>query len=475
MRSETGLLIPYIPSNTRPWNRKLVSHLLNRAMFGAKASEIDHVLTLTPTEAVDLLFQNLPLPDPPGTWVTEVPNYGSNLNIPRSNMLRYWWMRLMYEQPISFREKMVLFWHNHFTSEALTVRIPQHMYIQNTLFRNNAFGNFKNLTKLVTRDPAMLYYLDGRLNTVGSPNENYSRELLELFTIGIGNYTENDIREGARALTGWIISGLTSQFVASRHDNGQKTYLGQTGNFNDEDVVNIIFTKPETAVFFCRKLYKNFVTQKDDMSFAMPVINELADLLRSNNYETLPVLKTLFKSQLFFSENVISSVIKSPIDMMIGAIRQLKITLDSSNINTHMSYISSQASSSGQLILEPPNVMGWTGYREWMNTNSLPVRTSYLESIITGVKKDLTPTGFSVDPISYAMSFSDPNDAKKLVDDMCEHLCRLKLTPKQREELLLVLLDGSELYDWDINDPQAPSRIKKFLKAVMYLAEYQLV
>jgi uncharacterized protein (DUF1800 family) len=474
MRSETGLLNPFIPASSRPWNKKLVSHLLNRTMFGAKTSDISYVLTLTPTEAVDLLFQNLPLPDPPGAWVTETPNYGSNLNNGRMNMLRYWWMKLMYEQPVSFREKMVLFWHNHFTSEGVTVRIPQHMYIQNTLFRNNAFGNFKNLTKSVTRDPAMLYYLDGRLNTAGNPNENYSRELLELFTIGIGNYTEDDIREGARALTGWIINGLTSQFVASRHDNGQKTYLGQTGNFDDEDVADIIFSKPETAVFFCKKLYRNFVTQKDDMSYAMPVINEMADILRNSNYETMPLLKTLFKSQLFFSENVISSVIKSPIDIMISALRQLKIVLDSSNINTHMAYISSQASSSGQLLLEPPNVQGWPGYREWVNTNSLPTRTSFLESIITGVKKDLTPTGFSVDPIAYATSFSDPNDAVKLVNEMCEHLVRLTLTPKQREELLLVLLDGSEVYDWDINDPQAPSRIRKFLKSVMYLAEYQL-
>ena len=130
MRSETGLLNPYIPATSRPWNKKLVSHLLNRTMFGAKTSDISYVLTLTPSEAVDLLFQNLPLPDPPGAWVTETPNYGSNLNNGRMNMLRYWWMKLMYEQPVSFREKMVLFWHNHFTSEGVTVRIPQHMYIQ---------------------------------------------------------------------------------------------------------------------------------------------------------------------------------------------------------------------------------------------------------------------------------------------------------------------------------------------------------
>ncbi|MCY7360810.1 MAG: DUF1800 domain-containing protein, partial [Ignavibacteria bacterium] len=259
MKEDTGLLSPFIPSISRPWNKKLAAHLLGRTMFGAKESDINYILTLTPGEAVDLLFQNYPLPDSPGSWVTEIPVYNNNLNNFRMNMLRYWWLKVVYEQPVSFREKMVLFWHNHFTSEGVTVRIPQHMYIQNNLFRNNVFGNFKNLSKLVTKDPAMLYYLDGRLNTVTSPNENYSRELLELFTIGIGNYTENDVREGARALTGWTINGLNSLFVSSRHDNGMKTYFGQTGNYNDDDVVNIIFSQNQTAVTFMKKIYKNFI------------------------------------------------------------------------------------------------------------------------------------------------------------------------------------------------------------------------
>jgi len=474
MKEDTGLLAPFIPSISRPWNKKLAAHLLGRTMFGAKESDINYILTLTPDEAVDLLFQNYPLPDSPGSWVTEIPVYNNNLNNFRMNMLRYWWLKVVYEQPVSFREKMVLFWHNHFTSEGVTVRIPQHMYIQNNLFRNNVFGNFKNLSKLVTKDPAMLYYLDGRLNTVSSPNENYSRELLELFTIGIGNYTENDVREGARALTGWTINGLNSLFVSSRHDNGMKTYFGQTGNYNDDDVVNIIFSQNQTAVTFMKKIYKNFINQREDMSSAMQVINELADLLRNNNYEILPVLKTLFKSQLFFSENIISSVIKSPIDLMMGSIRQLNIELDYSNLNTHLTYVSSQSSSAGQFVFDPPNVQGWLGYRDWINTLSLPTRNSFCESIISGTKKDLTPTGFSVNPVAYAMTMPHPQDAVKLVDEICEHLIRITLSPKQREQLLLTLLDGSEVYDWDINEPEAPARIKKFLKALIYLAEYQL-
>ncbi|MBK7253465.1 MAG: DUF1800 family protein [Ignavibacteria bacterium] len=177
---------------------------------------------------------------------------------------------------------------------------------------------------------------------------------------------------------------------------------------------------------------------------------------------------------MFFSENVISSLIKSPLDLMISTIRQLNIQFDYSNINIYLTYISSQSSSAGQLLFDPPNVQGWTGYRSWLNTLSVPTRSSFCESIITGFKKDLTTTGFSVNPVAFAMQFSEPNDAVKLVDQMCEHLIRLTLTPTQRNDLLLVLLDGSAVYDWDISDPQAPARIKKFLKSLIYLAEFQL-
>jgi uncharacterized protein (DUF1800 family) len=182
-------------------------------MFGAKTSQVNQVLAMTPSEAVELLFQTEAPPEVPGSWVTEAPDFNSPYNSQRMSQLRTWWVRLMYEQPISIREKLTLFWHNHFVSESATVVIPQYVYKQNTLFRNYAAGNFKELTKQVTRDPAMLIYLDGRYNIVGNPNENYARELLELFTMGIGNYSETDVREAARALTGWILSGLGSVLV----------------------------------------------------------------------------------------------------------------------------------------------------------------------------------------------------------------------------------------------------------------------
>jgi uncharacterized protein (DUF1800 family) len=472
--SKTGLLEPYVPSPTKPWDKRKASHLLNRTMFGAKVSDVNAVYSLTPAEAVELLFQNYSMPNPPGTWVTEAPDFNSQFNTQRRNQLRTWWLKLIYEQPISLRERMTLFWHNHFVSEGSTVIIPQYMYIQNKLFRENAIGNFKNLTKLVTRDPAMLIYLDGRFNVVGNPNENYARELLELFTIGIGNYNETDIREAARALTGWVLSGLGSVLVPSRHDFGQKTFMGQTGNFDDEDIINIIFNRNETALFICSKLYRHFVHERINMSYAAPVITEMANILRTNNYEIAPVLKTLLKSKLFFSDDVLSSLIKSPLELMIGLIRKFNIYLDPSSIDTKLSYVISQASSAGQYLLDPPNVQGWVGYRQWLNTISLPVRNSFSESIITGVRKNGQQTGFSVNPLEFALSFPHPNDALKLVQEMTEHLVRLKPTNKQFHFLLETLLDGSAIYDWNVYGPEAPSRIKKYLKAIVYLSEFQL-
>lgn len=472
--SKTGLLDPYVPSTTKPWNKLLVTHLLNRTMFGAKTAQVNQVLALTPLEAVELLFQTVDPPEIPGTWVTEAPDFNSAYNSQRMLQLKTWWVRLMYEQPVSIREKMTLFWHNNFVSEGATVIIPQYMYKQNALLRSYATGNFREMTKQISRDPAMLIYLDGRYNVVGNPNENYARELLELFTMGIGNYTELDVREAARSLTGWILSGLGSVLVPSRHDYGNKTFLGQTGNFDDNDIADIVFNQQVTAKFICRKIYKAFIHEKTDLSYAQPIIDEMANILRSSNYEIAPLMKTLLKSKLFYSDDVISSLIKNPIDLMLGGIKLLNIIFDSSVITTRLNYVIAQASAAGQYVLDPPNVQGWVGYRQWLSTISMPVRSAFAESIVTGLQKNGVPTGFSVDALAFANSFPEPNNALKLVKDMSEHLLRLTLTPRQINQLLEILLDGTLIGNWNISDPLASSRIKKCLKAIVNIAEFQL-
>jgi len=220
-----------------------------------------HILSISLDQFVDeQLLKDLEIPEPPGDWVNEIPNSADGqLNRDRFNEMSDWWLSLMTNQGYTIREKMVLFLHNHFVSEYEVVKIPQYMYIQNKLFREYSLGNFIDLTKNVTIDPAMLRYLNGVENTKNKPNENYARELLELFTIGIGNYTEDDIKEGARALTGWRLNGLEAVFVSNLFDGGIKNFLGEQGNFNHENIIDIIFSKDATSKFLCGKLYAEFV------------------------------------------------------------------------------------------------------------------------------------------------------------------------------------------------------------------------
>jgi hypothetical protein len=210
------------------------------------------------------------------------------------------------------------------------------------------------------------------------------------------------------------------------------------------------------------------------MSYAQPVINEMANILRTGNYEIAPLLKTLFKSKLFYSDDVISSLVKSPIDLMLGGIKLMNIIFDASVITTRLNYLIAQASSAGQYVLDPPNVQGWVGYRQWLSTISMPTRSAFAESLVTGLQKNGVPTGFSVDALAFANSFPEPNNAYKLVKDMSEHLVRLALTPRQINQLLEILLDGTQLQNWNISDPLAGSRVKKYLKALVNMAEFQI-
>ncbi len=375
----------------------------------------------------------------------------------------------MLTQPMSLAERMVLFWHGHFANQYSTVQVPQYMYKQNALFRRHATGNFKELVRQVTIDPAMLIYLDGVRNRLGSPNENYARELMELFTIGIGNYTQLDIQNAARALTGWQVSGFEPVFTPSRHDNGIKTFMGQSGNFDAFDIIDIIFQQPATATFICRKLYKYFVYEVPDET----VVNQMATIFRNGNYEIAPVLDALFKSAHFFSPLNFSAEITSPIEKMVGAIRQLNITVSPTS-TVVPSFIRNSMNNMGQNLFEPPNVAGWPGYRLWISTTTLLLRNAYTDAIVTGRDINNNNIGFKVSAVPFAQLFPSPNNAIALVDDIAAHLVALPLSASRRQVLLDTLLQGIELYDWSINDPQAPSRIEGLLKVIFRMAEAQL-
>lgn len=444
------------------WDEDAARHILARSLFGYNKQDVEFALSHTLDDFVDnFLLANQPTPPQPADWV----NYPTNENTTeRTRELIYWWYNLMITQGYSLREKMVLFWHNHYVSEVSKVSLPQRMYWQNKLLRDYAMGNLIDFTKAVTIDPAMLIYLDGIRNRKGAPNENYARELMELFTLGIGNYTEQDIQEAARALTGWQVDGLTSYFNATRFDDGTKTFLGQTGNFIHTDVVDIIFTLPAAAVFFSRELYHEFMHVAVDE----PSVQTMAQILRENNYELKPVLSTLLKSVMFHTNEVRGAKIKSPTELLLGPMRQF-------NVGTpDFVYVRQVASQIKQELFSPPNVSGWDGDKVWINTTSLPARNIYTDAVINGKKPGGEDLTFQLNLVEYARTFSSAEDAVQLIADISKIFLQYPLSDNRKEYLLTTLLDGAEVYDWSTSDPQAENRLKLFFKALMRLSEYQL-
>lgn len=470
--SSSGLE-PYGPSPENPWGEFLVRHLLRRVAFAPRVTESALGVTRNPGELVDDLMAFTPSPDSP-SWAYDAP-FPTPLTTEQSALysawrveLREWWLNLMVTRPPTITEKMTLFWHGHFASELSDVSVPQRMFRQNALFRQYATGNFRDLVKAVAIDPAMLVYLNGTQNRSGNPNENFARELLELFTIGIGNYTQVDIQNAARAFTGWTLptTSLDPVFVPSRHDNGIKTFMGQTGNFDGNAIIDIIFQQPEAARFICRKLYRFFVYEIPNEA----VVDQLATLLRASNYELAPVLTLLFKSAHFFDPLNISADISGPVERTVGAIRQLEIPVTPQVL----SFLRRKTPPMGQELLEPPNVAGWPGYRQWINTTTLLLRNAFTDAIVTGRDTNNSNIGFKVNAVAFAQLFPTPNDAVSLVDHCSAHLIAMPVSEARRAMLLQTLLAGIDVYDWNIADPQAGTRLEGLLKVIFRMAEYQL-
>lgn len=444
------------------WDEPAARHILSRTLFGYNRQDLEFALSITLDDFVDnYLLADKPEPLAPGFWVNDTS--GDN-KTERTRELIYWWYNLMLTQGYSLCERMVLFWHNHFVSDVTKVSLPQRMYWQNKLFRDNAMGNLIELTKAVTIDAAMLIYLDGEKNRKGTPNENYARELMELFTLGIGNYSETDIQQAARALTGWRVNGLQSYFTADRFDDGNKTFLGQTGNYNHEDIVDIIFTQPAAAEFFCRGLYREFVhIVPDEGNVAV-----MAQILRDNNYELKPVLSTLFKSVLFHSDEIRGAKIKGPVEFIITAMKQFNVT------TPDYIYMRTVAAQTRQELFSPPNVSGWDGDKVWINTTTLPARNIYSDAVINGKK----PTGgdltFQLNLVEYVRTFPSSENAIQLIDDIAKIFVQFPLSENRKTYLLNTLLNGAEVYDWSTSDPLAEDRLKLFFKALMRISEYQL-
>ncbi len=363
-------------------------HLLGRATFAASEADIKTFAALTRTEAADRLLKNSGVAlTPAPAWVNETPpgadkvrkmSQPERMALQRTYAvhaleLREWWFREMLTTPSPLEEKMTLFWHNHFATSQQKVKFTPLLYQQNVLLRQNALGNFRTMLHQIARDPAMLVYLDGANSRKEQPNENFAREVMELFTLGEGNYTEHDIKEAARAFTGWSVERETGKFLFRRgiHDYGRKTVLGKTGDLEGDQVLDVLLAQPAAARFITAKLWKEFVslTPNDEE------IDRLAVVFRDSGYDISRLMRAMLTSDAFYAPENRAALIKSPVELVVGTLKTFDI--DTGNLRPFVL----ASAFLGQNLFAPPNVKGWPGGETWINSASLLGRKQLIDRL----------------------------------------------------------------------------------------------
>jgi uncharacterized protein (DUF1800 family) len=402
------------PLSPDQWDYAKAAHLLNRAGFGGSPAEVQKLADLGLEKAVAALldYENIPDATTNPDWAhpdpeeilkfreavkTATPEQRQMLQKERQQLdqrrmmeLRGWWLQRMAKGPRPFQEKMVLFWHGHFATSIEKVRNPYFMWRQNELFRRLATGNWQQLLLESGKDPAMLVWLDQAQSKKDHPNENYAREVMELFALGEGHYTEKDITEGARALTGWSLDVPEAKFVYRPriHDDGDKTILGRTGNFDGDDFIKIIIAQPQAAKFITAKLWNFFAGQPPS-----PELNDaLATALRANGNNFKPVLRTMFSSEEFYAPDVVRNQVKSPTQWLIGSVRILECDVPPTLVSWGM------LRQLGQDLFAPPNVKGWDGGVTWITTNTLLTRYNDAQALVEGTLPPLAAGDFAKKP-----------------------------------------------------------------------------
>jgi uncharacterized protein (DUF1800 family) len=398
------------PITAGRWDFDAAAHLLVRAGFGAGPPEIQKTLALGPERAVDSLINVPPENYPPPTWAK--PDDQEELRalireaatpeekqtarkllrekfIGEMKDLTHWWVTRMVNTPSPFIEKMTLFWHGHFATSGQKARSACKMWLQNETFRQNALGNFRTLVKAVSRDPAMMIWLDIVQSKKERPNENFAREIMELFTLGEGHYTESDVKEAARAFTGYRINQpeQSFRFDERQFDPGLKTFMGKTGPWDGDRVIDIIVSQPQCARFIGAKIWKFFVYDDPEPN----LVDALASEFRNARYELQPFMKSLFLSEDFYGSQARNSQIKSPVQFLVQALRTLPIPLPDSNV---VEFAFRQL---GQIPFFPPNVKGWDGGKSWINTATLTFRYKLAHQLVEGI--DPQEIGVSKPPV----------------------------------------------------------------------------
>jgi uncharacterized protein (DUF1800 family) len=500
-----GVTASLNPISDKVWSFAHARHLLWRAGFGGSARQIDTLVKWGPAKSVDHLlnFDSIafdevkpdtfdkdiirPANDEEKGEIARARRAGDEEAVTRLRARRqeaerldrqqmrdvqHWWLKRMIETPRPLEEKMTLFWHGHFATSFRTIENSYHMFLQNQLFRSNAVGNFGKLLYAIIRDPAMIAYLDNNDSRKGKPNENLAREIMELFSLGVGNYTEQDIKEGARALTGFTFDDDTFVFQKNNHDTGVKWILGKSGALDGDGFVSAILEQPACSRYICRKLYRFFALdlptgRKDLDASSASVISQMESTLVSSRYEIKPVLRRLFLSEHFYQPEVMLEQIKSPAQLVVGAIRSMNTPpRDLGTLLDAMSLM-------GQNIFFPPSVKGWDGGRSWINTATLFTRQNILCYLLAG--KTLagfdpltSQERFDASELTFGLDLESTPSPDKIVDHLLI-VCLGSAEPHNRDTLLGVL--ASRGYP---SSPVSDDTIQQLALLISAMPEYQL-
>tara|TARA_R110002124_G_scaffold17532_3_gene73208 strand:+ start:60888 stop:62357 length:1470 start_codon:yes stop_codon:yes gene_type:complete len=475
-------LATYNPTAQNPWNTAKINHVFRRLSFGASIATVDATLALTPGELIDDLVDtayNLPTTPAPywGYWSF---NDYSNYNDENPLFTQEWRIQAVNDfLNEGLRGRLAFFWSNHFVTELEVYGHSPYLFQYYNILQTHALGNFKEFTRAIGISSAMLIYLNGFENTDFNPNENYARELYELFTLGEGNgYTENDITETARALTGynhWDEIGDVIYFDPSTHDGGTKTIFGQTGNYDYDQVIDLLFQERgnEIAFYICEKLYRFFVSPEVDEIIETDIIQPLATTFINNNFELVPVLKQLFKSEHFFDERALGVVIKSPYDSTLSYLKETQFFYDNTIIDAFIYYNSLM----GQDIFDPLDVSGWQRDESWINTSTLTGRWAIFELYIDYLFNE----GYEFSFVDLARELSnDSNDPAYITQVIVDHFMSKTLHTANDYTVATDIFKWDvpqNYYDqglWNLSWSSAPYQVSLLLKHIATMPEFQL-
>ncbi|MGA9270664.1 MAG: DUF1800 domain-containing protein [Lutimonas sp.] len=486
----TSSLAAFMPTNTNPWDAIKVRHLHNRLGFGIDSSKLANALSKNPGTYVDELIDaaiNLPITTAP-MWATLDPvdyeanglTYSEDQNDLYVDETQYFFIKELMDHGV--RGRLTLFWHNILVTRAVEYGFAGYAFRYFLALERHSLGNFKTFIHEIGLDEAMLRFLNGFENTSGSPNENYARELYELFTLGEGNgYTEDDIVEASRALTGYTeyTNGENSRIIFNEEtfDAENKTIFDQTGNWGYDDVIDILFEQRSLLIarYICERIYVDFVSPKVDEQIRELVINPLADIFIDSNYEIAPVLKTLFKSAHFFDENARAVIIKSPIDLILQFMNTTGLDFGEYDVNKES--IKNIARLFGQDILNPPTVAGWDGNKDWINSGTITFRGAFLG-------QDVLDWAWTQDPEQFrqlAITLSgNSNDPEQVARDIFEAL--MVEVPYTQDDFddgvdifkSRVPSNYFEDYSWTLNYEVVPLQVRDLIEYIVLLPDYQL-